>query len=332
VKNKEFKVGLFSAAGIVLLYFGFNYLKGVDFFERKRIYYAVYDNIDQLAIYNPVLVNGYAVGRVSHIKILQKKNNHVLVELEIDSDIVLTDDTKAILNSELLGGKSVLLKIGHSPKVLVANDTIKTEVAKGMFDVLSETATPVATDLQSTLRKFNEAVDNLSKNFSKLDAIFSKLQSTPDLLNTNLITANTKIEDLSTSFKTDAEKISTTLDELKPTLANFKILSDSLKKVQLNQTLVKTQQAITSLNETLSKFKKNNNTVGRLMNEDSLYVNMNKLLQSLNQLSDHLNTNPKHFMAPLGKSQRKVARDMKKQEEEKKKLEEEKKKAAAQKN
>jgi len=319
VKHKELKVGLFSAAGIVLLYFGFNYLKGVDFFERKRNYYAVYDNINQLAISNPVLVNGYAVGRVSHIKILQKKNNHVLVELEIDSDIVLTDDTKAILNSELLGGKSVLLKIGHSSKILNANDTIKTEVAKGMFDVFSETATPVATDLQTTLRKFNEAVDNLSKNFGKLDAIFTKLQTTPDLLNRTLTTANTKIEELSTSFKTDAEKINATLDELKPTLANFRVLSDSLKRVQLNQTLVKTQQAITSLNETLGKFKKNNNTVGRLMTEDSLYVNMNKLLQSLNKLSDHLNTNPKHFMAPLGKSQRKVERDLKRQEEERKK-------------
>jgi phospholipid/cholesterol/gamma-HCH transport system substrate-binding protein len=319
VKNKELKVGLFSAAGIVLLYFGFNYLKGVDFFERKKIYYAVYDNINQLAISNPVLVNGYAVGRVSHIKILQKKNNHVLVELEIDSDIVLTDDTKAILTSELLGGKSVLLKIGHSTTILNPSDTIKTEVAKGMFDVLSETATPVATDLQSTLRKFNEAVDNLSKNFGKLDVIFTKLQTTPDLLNRTLTTANAKIEDLSTSFKTDAEKINVTLDELKPILANFKILSDSLKRVQLNQTLNKTQLAITALNETLGKFKKNNNTVGRLMNEDSLYVNMNKLLVSLNKLSDHLNTNPKHFMAPLGKSHRKVERDMKKQEEEKKK-------------
>ncbi|HTH56327.1 MAG TPA: MlaD family protein [Cyclobacteriaceae bacterium] len=325
MKNKELKVGLFSAAGIVLLYFGFNYLKGVDFFERKKNYYAIYDNINQLAISNPVLVNGYAVGRVSHISILQKKNNHVLVELEIDSDIVLTDDTKAILNSELLGGKSVLLKIGHSSKTLNPNDTIKTEVAKGMFDVFSETATPVATDLQTTLRKFNEAVDNLSKNFGKLDAIFTKLQTTPDLLNRTLITANTKIEDLSSSFKTDAEKINTTLDELKPILANFKVLSDSLKRVQLNQTLNKTQQAITALNETLGKFKKNNNTVGRLMTEDSLYVNMNKLLQSLNKLSDHLNTNPKHFMAPLGKSQKRVERDLKKQEEERKKAAEQKK-------
>src|SRR5258708_28135949 len=182
MKNKELKVGLFSAITLILLYLGFNYLKGIDFFESKKIYYAVYDNIDQLAKSNPVLVNGYAVGRVSGIRILQKRNNHVLIEMEIDADIVITDSTKAILNSELLGGKSVLLKMGRSKKRLNPGDTLRTEVAKGMFDVLSETATPVATDLQTTLRKFNTAIDNFSKLFEKLEVTLTKLQKTPDLL------------------------------------------------------------------------------------------------------------------------------------------------------
>src|SRR5439155_20394285 len=96
-----------------MLYFGFNYLKGVDFFSTTRKYYAIYDNIDQLAISNPVLVNGFAVGRVSNRKLVQGRFNHVLVEFEIEADIVLTDSTKAILNSELLGVKYVLLKVGN---------------------------------------------------------------------------------------------------------------------------------------------------------------------------------------------------------------------------
>ncbi len=319
MKNKELKVGLFSAITLALLYFGFNFLKGIDFFERKKIYYAVYDNIDQLAVSNPVLVNGYAVGRVSHIKILQKHNNHVLIEMEIDADIVLTDSTKAILNSELLGGKSVLIKIGHSDKKLNPGDTLKTEVAKGMFDVLSETATPVATDLQTTLRKFNTTIESFSKNFEKLDLILTKLQTTPDLINRTLITTNNNIEGLSASFKNDAEKIGAMMDDLKPILSNFKTLSDSLKHIRLNQTLMKTQQTLGHINETLARFKKGDNTIGKLMTEDSLYVNLNKLLISLNQLSNHLNSNPKHFMGPLGKSKRKVERDMRKEEEEKKK-------------
>lgn len=315
MKTKEFKVGLFIAIAIVLLYFGFNYLKGIDFFSSTNKYFAVYENINQLAISNPVLVNGYPVGRVSRIKIMQEMHNKVLVEFEIESDIILTNSTKAILNSELLGGKSILLKIMPSDIKLKPGDTLHAEVAKGMFDMLSETATPVATDLQTTLRKFNDILDNLSKNSKQLDVIFAKLTKTPDLLNTTLITANGKINDLSGSFKSVAENLNGTLNELKPTLTNFKTLSDSLKMLKLNQTLTKTQQTISNLNTTLSRLNKGDNTMSKLMTEDTLYVNLNKLLRSLDSLAIHFNNNPKHFMAPLGKSKRKIDRDRRKEQE-----------------
>src|SRR5258708_30911498 len=147
-------VGLFAAVSITLLYLGFHYLKGVDFFSRRSQYYAVYANVDQLAVSNPVLVNGYAVGRVSKIEILQKKHNKVLVELDIDSHIKLGDSTKAILTSEILSGKYILLSIGPVVTPLKSGDTVTAEVAKGLFDVFTKTAEPVADNLQTTFRKF----------------------------------------------------------------------------------------------------------------------------------------------------------------------------------
>jgi len=36
MRSKEWKVGLFSALSLGLLYLGFNYLKGKDFFQRKK--------------------------------------------------------------------------------------------------------------------------------------------------------------------------------------------------------------------------------------------------------------------------------------------------------
>ncbi len=319
MRSKEFKVGLFIAITLVMLYFGFNFLKGIDFFSNKRKYYAIYDNIDQLAVSNPVLVNGFQVGRVSKRKLLQGRANHVLIEFEIDADIVLTDSTKAILNSELLGGKSVLLSIGNSKKKLNPGDTLIAEVAKGMFDALSETARPVATDLQTTLRKFGTIIDELSENTKQLKTIFGKLEKTPDLLNTTLVTTNDKIVVLADSYKALAENLNHTIGELKPTLSNFKTVSDSLKAMRLNQTINKAQQTLTTLNDALSKLKKHDNTMGRLMTEDSVYVNLNKLLLSMRQLSDHLNSNPSHFLAPLGKSKRKIDKDLQKEKEEKEK-------------
>jgi phospholipid/cholesterol/gamma-HCH transport system substrate-binding protein len=109
------------------------------------------------------------------------------------------------------------------------------------------------------------------------------------------------------------------LAELKPTLSNFKTFSDSLKSVELNKTLTKAQQALGKMNETLSRLNKGDNTMSKLMTEDTLYVNLNKLLLSLDTLAKHFNENPKHFLAPLGKSKNKIERDLDQQRKEEKK-------------
>ncbi len=59
--------------------------------------------------------------------------------------------------------------------------------------------------------------------------------------------------------------------------------------------------------------------MSKLMTEDSLYMNLNQLLNSVDSLAKHFNSNPKHFMAPLGKSQRRIERDLKKQKDQQKK-------------
>ena len=302
---------------MVLLYFGFNFMRGIDFFSSTAKYYAIYDNVDNLAVSNPVRVSGFAVGRVSNISIMTNKSHSVLVEIDIDSKIKLGDSTKAILDSELLGGKFIVISIGEVITPIHPGDTIYSELAKGMFDLLTETATPVASNLQITLGKFSVVIDNLSRNSQSLDSIFRKLQKTPDVLNNTLMNANDKIDLLTSSFANVAANLNTSLAELKPTLKNFAVLSDSLKQLQLNKTIVKTQQTLSSLNETLAKLKKGDNTVSKLMTEDSLYVNLNKLLLRMDSLVDHLNKYPKHFTAPLGKSRRKVERDLRKEEEKK---------------
>ncbi len=318
MRNKEFMVGLFAASAMVLLYFGFNFLKGIDFFSSTSRYYAIYENVDNLAVSNPVQVSGFAVGRVSRIKIMPNKQHTVLVEIDIDSDIKLGDSTKAILDSELLGSKYILLSIGDVKEPLKAGDTIYSEVAKGMFDVLTETAEPVASNVQSTLRKFNLVIENLTRNSQRLDSIFASLQKTPILLNRTLINANDKIDLVSTSFNEVATNLNSSLAELKPTLKNFAVLSDSLKYLQLNKTIAKTQQTLTSLNETLTKLKKGDNTMSKLMTEDTLYVNLNKLMKSMDSLVTHINRYPKHYTSPLGKSHKKVERDRRREEEKKK--------------
>lgn len=305
---KEVKVGVFMVTALVLLYFGFNFLKGIDFFSSQKRYFTVYENVDKLTEANQVFLNGLAVGRVSDITILQGITNRVLVELSIDSDVKLNDQTTAILSSDFLGTKSILLDLGTGQKNLNQNDTLKAELDKGMAELL-EQAAPVASSLQATLIKVNNILSSLEKNTVHLDKMFAELSSTPKLVNETLSLTQGKIADLSDQAKNVSTNLNGTLAELRPTLQNFKVLSDSLKDLRLGGTLKRTEQAINKLSETLANLNSGKNTVSKLMTEDSLYVNLNKLVGNLDTLAVHFNTHPKHFLAPLGKSSRKIARD-----------------------
>jgi phospholipid/cholesterol/gamma-HCH transport system substrate-binding protein len=89
-------------------------------------------------------------------------------------------------------------------------------------------------------------------------------------------------------------------------MKNFQIFSDSLKRMELNKTMLKTQQAVTRFSEIVARLDTGDNTASKLLTEDSLYVNLNKLLVSVDSLARHFDSNPRHFLAPLGKSQKKI--------------------------
>ena len=288
-------------------------MKGIDFFSSSNKYYAIYNNVDRLTNSNQIFLNGFSVGRVGEIEIMQENGNRVLVTLEIDSDIKLTDSTTAILTGDFLGNKSILLQNVTGTHFLEPGDTLRSNLDRGIADILTESAVPVAANLQVTLRKFNVLVENLTRNTEKLDTIFARLMRTPYYLNQALNNANNSVTDLAGEYRVVAENLNATLEDLKPAMSNLRTLSDSLAVLELSETIRKTQTTLESLNNALGRMSQDDNTVGKMLTEDKLYENFNKLLLNLDSLAEHFNQNPKHFLAPLGKSKKRIERDLQKE-------------------
>ena len=299
--------------GITILYFGFNYLKGIDFFSRNTKYYAVYDNINGLQVSNPVYINGFAVGRVSSIRLIQEMDE-VLVELDIKGEGVLGDSATATLNSDFLGNKSILISIGDITRPLEGGDTLIAVLDKGIAELLAESAQPVANNLESTIKKINVILDNLGGNSGKINQIIDRLERTTVLLNATIGETKQNLNKVTGTFVTVGDKLGTTLDKTQPALENLTVFSDSLKNLEINKTLSEANKALENLNAAISKFSESQGTIGKLINDDSLYVNLNKAAESLDALLQHLNDNPKHFFAPLGKSSEKIEKDRRKEE------------------
>jgi phospholipid/cholesterol/gamma-HCH transport system substrate-binding protein len=305
--SKELKVGLFMVSGITLLYLGFNYLKGVDFFSTNDKYYAIYANVDGLNISNPILINGFTVGRVSRIQLLQNETDNVLVEFDISGEIVLGDSSIATLSSDFLGNKSISLSTGNIKKPLHAGDTLIAMLDKGIADFL-ESAQPVATSLDVTIKKLNLILENLVNNEEKINLMFDGFSKTPIILNSSLLEMKNKIGTVADSYNEFGLEMTSTIKSLQPTLKNLTQFTDSLKRVELNKTLGEVNKAVASLNKAIEHFSNNDGTLGKLINSDSLYVNLNSAVENLDRLLIHIDTNPKHFLAPLGKRASKIER------------------------
>ena len=307
--SKELKVGVFMMFSIAILYLGFNYLKGVDFFSSNTKYYAIYSNVDGLTPSNPVFINGFVVGRVSRINLLQNYNDKVLVEMDVDGEIVLGDSATAKLNSDFLGNKSILLSTGNVSKPINPGDTLIAVLDKGIADILAESAQPVANNLEATIKKINSILDNLNGNSEKINRMMDGFERTPVVLNATIVDVKQRLGSINDTFDEVGNQLNSTLAEAKPMLSNLTQFSDSLKRLELNKTVRQANEAMASLNETIKKFSENDGTLGKLINEDSLYNNLNNTVQSLDELIIHLDTQPKDFLSPFGRKKSKIEKN-----------------------
>ena len=297
---------------IAILYIGFNYLKGVDFFSTNDKYYVVYTNVDGLNKSNPVLISGFAVGRVNDIKLLQDQDDKVLVELDISSDIILGQGASATLSSDVFGGKSILLTPGDITKPIKSKDSLIAVLDKGIIDKLAETAQPVANNIEATIKKINSILDQFEGNGQKINNMVASMEKTPVILNATILETRKNLAEMTAKFNEVGTELNTTLKASRPLLTNLTQFSDSLKNLELQQTIKQTNQTLGQLNEAIEQFSKADGTLGKLVNEDSLYVNINSVLQNLDKLLIHIDTSPKHFFGPLGKSSKKIEKDRRK--------------------
>jgi len=312
--SKEFKVGLFAIGTITMFYMGFNFLKGIEFFSRTNRYYVIYEDVGGLTKSNPVTISGFNVGRVADIRLLQDNGNIVLVALDIDRDITLGDSAVAKLDANFLGEVSIVVDVGDILRPISPLDTLYSRVDPGLTEMLVSSAQPITDNLPVTLANFNALLDSLGKNSEELNKTMQSIRYTSYTINKTLIENGDGIKSSIEGFKELSKKVNATMDVIKPMLAKYSVLADSLNNIELANTVKKLNIMLEEASATFNAFRNKESTLGKLMYEDSLYNNLNSTMLALDSLLIHMNENPKHFFGPLGKSRKKIDKDLAKQQ------------------
>ncbi|PSR54293.1 MCE family protein [Adhaeribacter arboris] len=293
--SKEIKVGLLAVVAIVMLYFGYTFLRGTDFFSSNTTYYVEYDTVDGLNISAPIVLNGVKIGTVKDMYILKDKNNKIRVTLAVDDDITVGDSTIASLsNSDLLGGKAITFFLRPNTKKFTGGETLTPFVEKSITDMLTAKAMPVLGTIDSTLLKLNAFFGEDAKR--SIQATILNTQATTEAVknlmvanqrNINRITSN--VADLTSSLKTTEQKFS-------QLATNLSQITDTLKRAPINTTVRQLNATVAEAQSMIKKFNQDSGTLGKIMNDDSLYRNMNASTESLNALLQDLKANPKRYV------------------------------------
>ena len=107
---KEIKIGILAFITLILIIWGYAFVKGENLFADNQNYYAYYNNVSELTVASPIMVNGMNVGTVKAIDLDPEDVNNIKVSMSIDKKIRIPKTTKALLKSASpLGGRIIEL-------------------------------------------------------------------------------------------------------------------------------------------------------------------------------------------------------------------------------
>ena len=299
-QSNELKVGFLALLAFLILYFGFNFLKGNDVFSSSRIYYVEYENVDGLMVSNQVMVNGIEVGKVKKVEIQPTKANKILVTLRFSQDIVIPDKTVAVLSDgALLGGKIIRLRLEGKGN-LAEESFLKGETEVGVTALLKERAIPVIANADSLLVSFRQISNKFDHTGTYLNTLLKTSNETVSNINgsVNGIVADNKanIAQISSNMKTLSTDLIETEKQLRPLLTKFNTVADSLNALKIGKTLKEVDATVLSLKKIVQGLERGEGTAGKLIKNDSLYLGLNKTLIDLDKLLLDFRLQPKRYI------------------------------------
>lgn len=290
---REIKVGVLATVCIFLLFFGFNYLKGVNIFSSIHSFHGVYTNIHGLELQAPVYIRGYKVGQVDNIDYDFTRDSSFTVDISIKRNINLPEGTRmALVSDGIMGGMAIELILPATEVAsrediayLPTGAIIPTTVVPGLLDGLQETV-----------------IQPLSNTLASLDTLVGQLQAQLDNNHIESILSNADIAvaDLQSSSKqlkqVMSHQVPSVITKLDTTMSDLQQVVTDVKAANIKATVARVDTALNNVNYLIADFRSPNGTVGMLLNDKGLYNHIDSAVVSVDSLLVDLKANPKRYV------------------------------------
>ncbi len=297
VKN-EVKIAIVAILGIIILFFGMQFLKGSSLFSTDNIYNIKFDNISGLSTSSPIYSNGFKVGTVKGIEYDYKNNKDIIVKVAIDKNMTIPQGTRAEINSDMLGNVRVNLLLGSSTAALKPGGVINGGKSAGMMEQVAKLVPPI----QAMMPKLDSIMTNL--NMLTADPALKSSLHNVNRLTASLVVSSAQLNLLLSKVSKDIPgmtgKTNLLLDNAGGTMKSAHLLVNNINQkidsIHVTQSMAKLEQTLHNVQELTRKLNEDEGTLGMLMNDKQLYLNLTKTIGDLDSLMIDLKAHPKRYV------------------------------------
>lgn len=286
--TKEIKIALVAIVGILIMYFGINFLKGMNLFSTNNTYFITFDDIQGLGASTPIYADGYKVGTVDGLEYDYKENGPIKVKVDIIKDLRIPQGSKAEIVKDLMGNLQVNLLLANNPRERVEpGGIIPGAVNGGMMDK--------AANLVPVVEKMLPKLDSI---LTSVNALLADPALAASLHNVETITSNLTVStrELNTLMAGLNKQVPGMIGKANGVLDNTNRLTANLASLDVQGTLNKVNQTLESAHQFTEKLNCNQGSLGLLMNDTKLYDNLTSTMGHADSLVIDLKAHPKRYV------------------------------------
>lgn len=290
--TREIKIGILAAVCIFLLFFGLNFLKGVNIFSPTNSYHGTFVNLHNLEEQAAVYIRGHKVGQVDNIHYDFTRDSAFTVDISINRDIVLPQGTQmALVSDGLLSGMAIELQLPEQSTL--TNDQLP--IAKGSF-----IPTIYVPGLMESVQ--GELIAHVDAAIQSVDSLVASLQlqvQGDHLKNTlsNVDRVTTDLTGVSADLKRVVNtRVPTIVNNADKAFANLNEITSDLQKADLAATVARVDTAVDGINTFIADVRSQEGTLGQLIYNKSLYDHIDATVVSADSLLVDLKAHPKRYV------------------------------------